>query len=712
MCGADPAGRPTAFRASAGAGRQAGKGQPMTERRKGRPGALSVDAGRPADTTDSGRAGLVRCRSGGQSHCVLCCCRFERRCGNGTPGRSDVRATLGRCQWTLGGLWTQQRAGGPLLCGADPAGSPTAFCAPAGPGARPGRTAQEGATKGPPWRFVSGRWEACGHNREREGHCCAVPIRRVNPLLSVRLPGQAASRGGQPMTERRKGRPGALSVDAGRPADTTDSGRAGLVRCRSGGQSHCFLCCLPGRAPSRGGQPMTERRKGRPGALSVDAGRPADTTDSGRAGLVRCRSGGQSHCVLCCCRFERRCGNGTPGRSDVRATLWDALSVDAGRPVDTIREREGHCCAVPIRRAGPLLSVLLPGRAPGQEGQPRTERRKGRPGALSVDAGRPADTTDSGRAGLVRCRSGGQSHCFLCCCRAGRRSRKGQPRPERRKGRPGALSVNAGRPVDTAESGRAIVVRCRSGGQAHCFLCCCRAGRQAGKDSPGRSDERAALALCQWTLGGPPTPQTAAGPGLSGADPAGSPTASCAAAGSGRRSREGQPRTERRKGRPGALSVDAGRPADTTGQRQGRACPVPIRRAGPLLSVLLPGRAPSREGQPMTERRKGRPGALSVDAGRPADTTDSGRAGLVRCRSGGQSHCFLCCCRAGRRSRKGQPRTERRKGRPGALSVNAGRPVDTTESGRAIVVRCRSGGQSHCFLCCCRAGRQAGKDSP
>ena len=304
MSGADPAGSPTAFCAAAGPGAKPGRtaqdgatkgppwrfvserweacghyrkrqgracavpirragpllsvllqgrapsrgGQPMTERRKGRPGALSVDAGRPADTTDSGRAGLVRCRSGGQSHCVLCCCRFERRCGNGTPGRSDVRATLGRCQWTLGGLWTQQRAGGPLLCGADPAGSPTAFCAPAGPGARPGRTAQEGATKGPPWRFVSGRWEACGHNREREGHCCAVPIRRVNPLLSVRLPGQAASRGGQPMTERRKGRPGALSVNAGRPADTTGSGRAGLVRCRSGGQSHCFLCfCRAGR---------------------------------------------------------------------------------------------------------------------------------------------------------------------------------------------------------------------------------------------------------------------------------------------------------------------------------------------------------------------------------------------------------------------------------------------------------------------------------
>ena len=292
-----------------------------------------------------------------------------------------------------------------MLCGADPAGRPTAFCAAAGPGVKPGKTAQDGATKGPPWRFVSGRWEARRHHRQRQGRACPVPI----------------------------------------------------------------------------------------------------------------------------------------------------------------------------RRAVPLLPVLLPGRTPGREGQPRTERRKGRPCALSVNAGRPVDTTGSGRAGLVRCRSGGQAHCFPCFCRA---------------------------------------------------------GRQAGEDSPGRSDERAALALCQWTLGGLPTPQTAAGPGLSGADPAGSPTASCAAAGpgadAGKALQDGA-----MKGPPWDAVSGRWEACGHNREREGHCCAVPIRRAVPLRSVLLPGRAPGREGQPRRERRKGRPGALSVDAGRPVDTTESGRAIVVRCRSGG-----------------------------------------------------------------------------
>ena len=361
-----------------------------------------------------------------------------------------------------------------MLCGADPAGRPTAFCAAAGPGVKPGKTAQDGATKGPPWRFVSGRWEARRHHRQRQGRACPVPIRRAVPLLPVLLPGRTPGREGQPRTERRKGRPCALSVNAGRPVDTTGSGRAGLVRCRSGGQAHCFLCCC--RAGRQAGKDSPGRSDER-AALALcqlTLGGTADTTDSDRTGLVRCRSGRQSHCFLCCCRFGRRCRKGTPGRSDERAVPWDALSVDAGRPVDT---------------------------------------------------------AESGRAIVVRCRSGGQSHCFLCCCRAGRQAGKDSP---------GRSDERAALALCQWTLGGLWTLQ-RAAGPIACPVPIRRAvpllsvlsagsGADAGKAAPGRSEERAALALCQWTLGGPPTPQTAAGPGLSGADPARRPTAFRAAA--------------------------------------------------------------------------------------------------------------------------------------------------------------------------------------
>ena len=49
--------------------------------------------------------------------------------------------------------------------------------------------------KGPPWRSVSGRWEACRHHRERQSRACSGPIRRAGPLLLVLLPSRAPSRG-------------------------------------------------------------------------------------------------------------------------------------------------------------------------------------------------------------------------------------------------------------------------------------------------------------------------------------------------------------------------------------------------------------------------------------------------------------------------------------------------------------------------------------
>ena len=207
------------------------------------------------------------------------------------------------------------------MSGADPAGSLTAFCASAGPGAKPGRTAHDGATKGPPSRFVSECWEACGHYRKRQGRACPVPIRRAVPTASCAAAGLGAKPGRTAQDGATKGPPWRFLSECWKAC--------GHIREREG---HCcavpirrvgplLSVLLPGRVSSQERQPRTERRKGRPGALSVDAGRPADTTDSGRAGLVRCRSGGQSHCFLCCCRAGRPAGKDSPGRSDERAAL-------------------------------------------------------------------------------------------------------------------------------------------------------------------------------------------------------------------------------------------------------------------------------------------------------------------------------------------------------------------------------------------------------
>ena len=307
-------------------------------------------------------------------------------CGADSPQRSDVKAALALCPWTLGGLPTPQTAAGPGLSGAD-----------AGPDARPGR-AQDGAT-GPPLRFVSECWEACGHYRKRQGRACAVPIRRAGPLLSVLLQGRAASREGQP---------------SGRSDERADPA------------SHCALLVqwtLGGLwTQQRAGGPLLcgADPTGSPTAFYASAGPDAKPGRTAQDGATK----------------------GPPSR--FVSGRWEAYGHN--------RERQGRACPVPIRRAVPLLSVLLP--VPIRRAGPLAAAEPAKPGRTAQDGATkgPPWRFVSGR--------------WEAADTTGQRQRPG-------------LSG-----ADT-------------GGQSHCFLCCCRAGRQAGKDSPGRSDESAVLALSQ-----------------------------------------------------------------------------------------------------------------------------------------------------------------------------------------------------------------------
>ena len=261
-----------------------------------------------------------------------------------------------------------------------------------------------------------------------------------------------------------------------------------------------------------------------------------------------------------------------------------------------------------------------------------------------------------------------------------------------------------GRPADSSDRLRAVLVRRRSESTGACSLGRCGVGGRGASCGLGLRDSLLALLLCQGTQGGLPTPQTAQepcsfladgmprgpAPWVAAVSGAGAPLAAldCGterlalplSQGTPWRPADSSDRLQSRA-RPSPIGMPrgpapwvaavsgAGAPLAALDRRtsglpcrslrarqeacrllrppKSRACPSPIGIHGGLLPGSLRCRGPGRLLRPWTAGRAACPAALSGHARRPADSSDRLRAVLVRRRSESTGACSLGRCGVG-----------------------------------------------------------------